>query len=286
MLWVAVPVVAFLAAGLYREENLKFLIACQIGLALWLARGLWVLWTLQARGRKGGSGTPLHYAARIAAAGAFVWLTAIMALNLPALYTDPALQRAGYRAIAAAIAARERPGDAIILDAPNQNEVFSYYYTGEAPVFLLPPGLGGDDAETQAAVEAVLRDHTRVWTVFWGEAERDPNRVVETTLDSGTFEGTDTWYGDVRLAVHVMPAPLTEPCAADAQFGDAITLTGCALNTVQAAPGDALQVQLTWQTDAALDRRYKVFVQLLDATGQLAAQRDSEPGGGLALTTT
>jgi hypothetical protein len=29
-----------------------------------------------------------------------------------------------------------------------------------------------------------------------------------------------------------------------------------------------------------------VFLQLLDANGVLAAQRDSEPGGGLALTTT
>ena len=39
-------------------------------------------------------------------------------------------------------------GDAIILDAPNQIEVFSYYYDGPAPVYGLPRGLGGDDAQT------------------------------------------------------------------------------------------------------------------------------------------
>ncbi|MFN8377969.1 MAG: glycosyltransferase family 39 protein [Anaerolineae bacterium] len=286
VLWVVVPILAFLAAGLYRPQNLKFLIASQIGFALWLAHGLWVLWTLQARSRKGGSTTALHYAARVAAAGAFAWIVGVMVLNLPALYIDPALQRADYRAIVTSIETRLRPGDAVILDAPNQNEVFQYYYSGDAPVYLLPPGLGGNDAETRAAVEAILQSHDRTWTVFWGEAERDPNRVVETSLDAGAFEAGEQWYGDVRLALHIMPAPMTEACANDVQFGAHITLQDCALSALEASPGDALQVQFTWETDAPLDTRYKVFVQLLDANGQLVAQRDSEPGGGLALTTT
>jgi hypothetical protein len=286
VLWVLVPVSAFLLLGLYRPQNLKFLIASEIGLALWLARGLWMLWGLQPVRRRGGSPRALLAAARAAAAGAFVWMIATMALNVPALYTDPALQRADYRAIAAEIRARERPGDAIILDAPNQAEVFGYYYDGETPIFLLPPGLGGNDAETRAAVEAVLADFERVWAVFWGEAERDPNRVVETTLDAGAFEAGDRWLGDVRLAHYVMPAPLREPCPAGAQFGEHITLAGCRLNSRTFAAGDALQLQLEWLTDAPLLERYKVFVQLLDASGVLVTQRDSEPVGGLGLTTT
>ena len=286
VLWVIVPVVVFLAAGLYRPQNLKFLIASQIGLALWLARGLWVLWNL--RPVRGGGGSPvlLRRVSRAAAVGAFAWMVGVMALNLPALYSDPALQRADYRAIAASIEARLRPGDAVILDAPNQNEVFTYYYTGAAPIYLLPPGLGGDDAETRAAVEAILDSHARAWTVFWGEAERDPNRVVESTLDAGAFEAVEQWFGDVRLALHVMPAPMGETCPAAVTFGDAIMLANCELSASEAAPGDALQVQFTWETATPLDTRYKVFVQLLDASGQLVAQRDSEPGGGLALTTT
>ena len=286
VLWVIVPVVVFLAAGLYRPQNLKFLIASQIGLALWLARGLWVLWNL--RPVRGGGGSPvlLRRVSRAAALGAFAWMAGVMVLNLPALYSDPALQRADYRAIAASIEARLRPGDAVILDAPNQNEVFTYYYTGAAPIYLLPPGLGGDDAETRAAVEAILDSHARAWTVFWGEAERDPNRVVESTLDAGAFEAVEQWFGDVRLALHVMPAPLAEVCPGDVQFGEIIALVSCDLSAAEAAPGDALQVQFTWEAAAPLDARYKVFVQLLDSSGQLVAQRDSEPGGGLALTTT
>ena len=40
----------------------------------------------------------------------------------------------------------------LILDAPNQQEVFGYYYHGSDPIYPLPAGLGGDDAATRAAI--------------------------------------------------------------------------------------------------------------------------------------
>ena len=146
--------------------------------------------------------------------------------------------------------------------------------------------MGGDDAETRAAVEAVLAEAERVYVVFWGETERDPQRVVETTLDANAFELGDTWYGDVRLARYVTAAPLPIERESGAQFGDQITLEPYALNAETSQRGDALQIQFTWQTAAPLTTRYKVFVQILDQTGVLVAQRDSEPGGGLAITST
>ena len=213
VLWVAVPVAAFLAAGLFREANLKFLIACQIGLALWLARGLWVLWTLQASGRRGGSADRLRMAARVAAAGALAWMLAIMVLNLPALATDPALQRADYRAMAAAIRRVNSRATPSFSTRQTRTRCFSTTIRGAPRFICCRRGWAANDAETRAAVEAILKSHARTFTVFWGEAERDPNRVVETMLGAGAFEGAEQWYGDVRLAVHVMPAPLTEECA-------------------------------------------------------------------------
>ncbi|MBI4786293.1 MAG: hypothetical protein HY782_04520, partial [Chloroflexi bacterium] len=46
-----------------------------------------------------------------------------------------------------------------------------------------------------------------------------------------------------------------------------------------------LQLNLYWQALASLDERYTVFVHLLDAAGALVAQKDSEPDGGNAPTT-
>ena len=50
--------------------------------------------------------------------------------------------------------------------------------------------------------------------------------------------------------------------------------------------GSILQIDLYWRTDSLLSQRYKVFIHLVDPGGHLISQRDSEPGGGLELTTT
>jgi len=278
--WTLIPLAIFLAAGLYRPDNVKVIIAAQIGLALMIGRGVHVLWTYD-------SGVRLRTTiTRLAALASFLWLILTGINLLPPLYADPAFQRPDYRALAAVISAQAGANDAIILDAPNQEEVFRYYYRGDLPVLPLPPGLGGDDAATRAAVEGVLRDYERIYVLFWGETERDPQRVVETTLDANAFELGDTWYGDVRLARYVTPAPLPLERESGVEFGSHITLEGYALNALTFARGEALQLQFTWTTDTELITRYKVFLQVLDQNGVLVTQRDSEPGGGLAITTT
>jgi hypothetical protein len=207
---------------------------------------------------------------------------------LHALYTDPAYARDDYRAIAAQIARDPRPGDAIILDAPNQSEVFTYYYRGAATVYELPRGLGGDDDQTRADVEAVIADHRRIFVLFWGEVERDPNRVVQAALDAGAYPVASQWYGDVRLAQYVVrgDAPSAPGVAVNARFGTHITLTGYALSADALRPGDVTGITLFWSADAPLDTRYKVTVQLLAPDGRLVTQHDAEPGGNRALTTT
>jgi hypothetical protein len=221
----------------------------------------------------------------LAAVSLFLVITGqLNALN--ALYTDPTYARDDYRAIAAAITAQARPGDTIILDAPNQAEVFTYYFRGDVPVYDLPRGLGGDDAQTRADVETVIAGHQRIFGVFWGEDERDPNHIVETTLNDRAYPVTSAWYGDVRLAQYtVLDEPPSIPdVESGARFGEAITLQGYALSAESLSPGDVLGVTLFWQTDAPLGIRYKVAVQLLAPDGSLVTQHDAEPDNNRALT--
>ncbi|MDZ4766419.1 MAG: glycosyltransferase family 39 protein, partial [Chloroflexota bacterium] len=154
-----VPVGVFLALGLFREANLKFLLPAQVGMALWLARGIVGVAGLQNLTPR----PPLHFVERrdaqrlnrlstwrgdlgvrlipsLAAVAACAWMIVTLGNGIAPLYDDSRYQRPDYRAVAAAIASDARADDAIILDAPNQAEVFGYYYAGDLPLYPLPAG--------------------------------------------------------------------------------------------------------------------------------------------------
>ena len=130
LVWTLAPLALFLALGLYREANLKFLLPAQLGFALWAGRGFWWL-TTRTRALP-----------RILALAAAAILASGMALALGPLGHEPAYQRADYRALVADISAGLSAQDLIVLNAPNQREVFNYYYRGAAPVLPMPPGTG------------------------------------------------------------------------------------------------------------------------------------------------
>ncbi|MCA9999349.1 MAG: hypothetical protein KDE56_26485, partial [Anaerolineales bacterium] len=120
-----------------------------------------------------------------------------------------------------------------------------------------------------------------------GEEQRDPERIVESWLDAHAFKATDEWVGDVRFVTYAVPsagAGVMETAVSNVHFGDAISLLGFTIPQTTLQPGDIVEVTLFWQTAVSLDQRYKVFLHLLDSSGQLVAQRDSEPGGGLKPT--
>ena len=79
---------------------------------------------------------------------------------------------------------------------------------------------------------------------------------------------------------------LNDDSVVGAVFGDAIQLESIRMMGDSLRPGDIVQIELTWRALEPLKQRYKVFLHLVDENGVIVAQRDSEPGGGLALTTT
>lgn len=275
------PVLLAIVAGATRPAYFKFMLVAVPFLALLLGRGWAVGWRAAPRG--GRWRAPLRLAllglAAVAAWGAV--------RSLHNMYFDPAYARDDYRGIAARIAAEDHPKAGVILDAPNQWEVFTYYHREEAPVYPLPRG-NPDRQEIAAALEEIAARHDRLYAVFWGEAERDPERLVERWLDAHAFKATDEWMGDVRFVTYAVPPEVATEAATETalRFGDNVILTGYTLSSRTVRAGDILQLSLFWQAEAAPDTRYKVFLHLLDAQGRLVAQRDSEPGGGLALTTT
>jgi len=291
-LYLLLPIALLLAFDLYKESWLKFLVVVLPPFHVLVAHGVENLahsvigdWRLEIGKRRISN---LHPPFSILHSPFSILTTTLLAITiLPSLrnlYLNPAYARDDYRQIAADVAAIVRPGDAIILNAPNQWEVFTYYYADQ-DVYPAPYRPQPDEVEPFLA--PLVERYRRLFALYWGDAESDPQRLVETWLASHTYPASDRWYGRVRLATYgVAPLPGEPAVTLDARFGEGIHLRGYALAGERFAPGDVLPVTLFWEAQASIAEPYKVTVQLLDGVGQLVAQRDTQPGAGLRPTTT
>jgi 4-amino-4-deoxy-L-arabinose transferase-like glycosyltransferase len=291
VLWWLVPIALIFAFGLFKESYLKFFIVGSAAFCILLAKGIATAWGMG----RGALTMPRELAGQPMASWA--WSIVVLALcaviavptfnALRNYYFDPAYARDNYRGIAQRILNNQRPDDAVILDSANQWEVFTYYYPDGPNVYPLPRQRPLDQAAVEAELTRIAAQHPRLFVLYWGDGEADPQRVIESWLDAHTYKATEQWINSIRFATYAVPTNLSsEPAVKSAvRFGDHITLDGYTLSTSQVQPGDILQLDLFWHTAAPLSDRYKVFVHVLDANGNIIAQTDREPGGGQQPTT-
>ncbi len=301
LVYLIVPLGLFFGFDLYKPAWLKFLVVLLFPFHLLVARGAaslaWLAARVWERGRTAtGSGST---GARAGVYGlcSLILLPVVAAagMSLHNLVFDPTYFRDDYRQMAADIEALRRPGDGIILNAPNQWEVFTYYYP-DRDVYPAPYRPGPGDA--QRFLTPIVEEHGRLFVLYWGDGESDPKKYVESGLAERAYKAGDRWYGAVRLAMYgTAGLPLDPSVVRDAWFGsqvdeeteaveDAMVLRGHALaDEGPFSRGDVIPVTLFWEAGGTIAESYKVTVQLLDAAGELSAQVDGIPGDGLAPTT-
>ncbi len=213
----------------------------------------------------------------------------VVFMSLQWYYFDPRYYRDDYRGLAKHIEAQAQPGDAIILEAPGQSEIFSYYYHGQAPVFPLPGQRPMSEIETGKDLESIASGNNRIWGVFWGQRESDPGRFIERWLDENGFKTTDRWFGGIRLVQYAMPGSQENSLPVDARLGDYARLATISLHgspaaaggpVARAASGGVIPLTLQWEALASTPQPYKVFVHLLGPQSTLWGQHDAEPAGG------
>jgi hypothetical protein len=277
--WLLVPAGLTLLFGLFTPAFAKFLTLAAPAVTMLAADGVAVLWG------GGGARTAGRWPLRALAAGllaAGLWNTQAA---LQSLYFDGRFARSDYRALATELQARYQPGDAILLNAPNQAEVFTYYHPPMAHVIPVAVTRPLDAAIQRAQLEGIGAWAKRVFVIYYGEAQADPQQVVERWLNSNTFKMSERWAGDVRVAEYAGAAAEGDATAADALFGDAIVLDTFALPAADLQAGDPLRLTLRWHAVAVVPQRYKVFVHVsASRAAPPVAQHDSEPGGGLEPT--
>lgn len=277
-LFTAVLPLALIAGlGVYRPAYLKFLTISVAPLAALLALPLR---SVQAR-----ETMPRQWASRSRIVALLLWLafTPTWRASLENLYTNPAYARADYRGIAAAIKAESGIEATVLLSAPNQWEVFTYYFRGP---HVLPAPYHPTEAVAETWVAEVLAQAPpRLFVLYWGDAESDPERCIERQLAQHAFKARETWIGDVRLAEYGVGTPMLRT-RLDAHVGTWALLESVAMPQAPARPGDIVPLTLFWRALAPPTEQVKVFVHLLNADGILVAQNDAEPGQGFRPTPT
>ena len=287
--WLAIPVLTMFLLSLRRPlYNPKFLLVAVPAFSLLLGRGVaWLAALPRWASTSAGAGRVLRGAGAVLAAVALAVLTFGSVRSLNAYYNDPHYARDNYRGIVQTIEAGARTGDAIILNAPGQSDIFGYYYDGSLPVIPLPRQRPLNEQATLAELSSIADQNGRLWVVYYGDQQADPRRLMESWLDRQAFKASDRWYSNARLALYALP---TDQAAAlqplNDQLGPNIRLQGYQLDSDGVAAGDIVPLTLSWQANSPLIERYTVFAHIIDKQNTLWGQRDSEPASGLRPTTT
>jgi hypothetical protein len=279
VLLVLTPFVLLFAFHLYREAYLKFVLVCAAPLLILAARGIdGLAGRVMAllRGRTAQTAQTAVVVVLVAGTLALWWP------SLQNLYANPAYARDDYRGIARTVEAQARPGDAVLLNAPNQWEVFTYYHRAGAPAIPLTYH-PLNEATVDQEMRTIAAQYARLFVLYYGEHESDPNDWYERWLAEHAYKADEQWVGNIRLSVYGTTAPAASGTLT-ATFGDSLLLESIAVDKNPRTSGEVIPLRLTWQALTPMSQRYKVFVHLGTVDAAPAAQNDSEPAAGFMPT--
>jgi len=188
-----------------------------------------------------------------------------------------------FQAVGRFLEASARTSGGLILNAPQQVGILSYYYRGDLPYYPLPQGQPYDESETTSELEAILPEHDVVYGLFWATEESDPQGFIEGWLNQHAHKVTERWFGNVRLALYTS-APMEARGEAhylqDLRLGEGVELLAYEVDGLLVKPGDTVDLTLYWAARSEMEKDYIVFTHLIDAEDRLWAQQDNQPRGG------
>jgi hypothetical protein len=280
------PLALLFVFGLYREAYLKFLLVCLTPMCVLVGRGIlvignWLMGIVQRTAQITNYQLPIT---NTFSAILTLLLAVTFVPSLNNLYNNPAYARDDYRGIHQLINATARDDDAVLFLAPNQWEVYTYYQRNDRNLFPLTyrPASYDDVARQLSEIAAT---HPRIFALYFAERDADPEGWYELWMSGNLNKAYEEWIGNIRLAVYDSgvdrDAWQTSP---GAMFGEAIELVEARGRFGPAREGDVIPIELTWRTNAPLDKRYKVFVHIGPEDGPPTAQNDSEPAAGYRPT--
>jgi mannosyltransferase len=283
----AVPFAGAIALAIRQPDyHERYTIFISAPLVLFVARGLWPFRTgsHETVGRH-----PLRTALRnTLPALLLALLVAANSLALYRLYTDPSVQKADYKSAVRRIEQNEQPGDVILLDGPEPQQIFLHYYHGQTPWFDMRPLMKSSEADAAATMTETINGAGRAWVLRHYHDEGP----VQAWLAHNAWPTGQSYYGGLYFDLYGLPALQSVAQPAGQAFGPALTLKRLDLvggepagdsTTVRA--GDLLGVTTEWQVLEA-PPPLKFSLRLQDGRGQRWAAEDYVPQAGFAPSET
>ena len=268
--WALVSAGINSTAGLLGESFSKFLVLSVPGITILTASGV---------------GRIIRFKGKWAGIAAVLMLSPVLwfyARGLSNLYSNPQYFRDDYRGIAKDLREWRKSGDAILLNAPNQIEVFSYYYPETADVYPMAQSRPMVLENQHDRLRKIAAEYDRLAVIYWGENQSDPDSVVEGWLNENTYKTGSDWYGDVRVARYAVPDASDIPLVfSGEEYSGGVELLEYAVGQDYYRAGDVIQVVLVWAANNEVEEDLIVFVHLYtEMERPPVAQHDGYPGGG------
>jgi hypothetical protein len=141
--------------------------------------------------------------------------------------------------------------------------------------------LEGPDWRVESAGTLFLAPKVLTWHSLIIPATASGHAILRITAPSGKSLVLGEY--DIAAVEHNFAQPtIAQP--EHAEFADMATLIGVEGPASIISP-QTFKVKLIWKAGKTPTKAYTVFIHLLDSTGQIIAQNDSQPGNGTRPTT-
>jgi hypothetical protein len=127
--------------------------------------------------------------------------------------------------------------------------------------------------------------HSTVYVSLAQETRGDPDRQIETWLNTHLYRFDEDWLGTVRLLRFAGGGDTAQTLPVGVRFGEGITLEGLDLLDTAAGPGQVVRIRLHWRALAPVSQQLRTFTHLFDGD-TILAQHDGQPVNELRPTTT
>lgn len=243
--------------------------------------GLALAWALDALGR---SWRPLLFLALGLLVIAF-WSTSTQFVYAKTLeVVDPFDPSADYRFLAG----RTRPDDIVFFNVLSTAGWYENLRRPPDPPWTYAlrwePVIQPIEDIVREHILPAAATHRRLWFVLY-KGMVGTNAALKEWLDTHLYPVGGAWNGDTLILGYTSPQVPFISVPVQAQFGDAIRLTG-AEYTPSATANGVIGLILYWQVQQPVTRAYKVFVHLTDDAGWVFSQHDAQPLNDLRPTTT